>query len=180
MLASLGAGHPGRVVQLGYLVPDLAAAIGQWLERTGAGPFFRARFDLSQQAFRGLPGGGAIEIGIGYRDDMCIELIEYSGSGPSVFDAREGGACPGLHHVMLATDDFDAALASHARAGEAIVVDSDVPGFGRAAFADTRAALGHYTEYGIWAPPVLAALASMREAHRGWNGADPVRPYPAI
>lgn len=179
-LSSLGAGHPGQVVQLGYLVPDLDAAMAQWLTGTNAGPFFRARFDLGYQVFRGRQSQGAIEVALAYRDDMCIELFEFQGTGPSVFEPGEGRAGYGLHHVMIATDEMDATLDGHKAVGEEIVVDADVPGFGRAAFADTRATLGHLTEYGIWSPPVIAAIGTMREAHRNWDGKDPLRPYPAF
>ena len=94
------------------------------------------------------------------------------GDSTSADDVRSSKPCP---------DIFSAALGkAGVTPGEAVVVDSEVPGFGRAAFVDTRATLGHYTEYGLWAPGVLAALSHMRDAHRGWSGDDPVRAYPAI
>lgn len=178
-LVSMGVHEPGMVVQLGYLVPSLEPAVRQWVEGAGAGPFFRTGFDLAFQAYRGAPSGGRIEIAVGWRAGMCVELIEYCGAGPSVFGAAPADSAR-LHHLMIATADLDADLARHRAAGHEVVVDADVPGFGRAAFADTRETLGHYTEYGLWAPPVLAALQAMQAAHDNWDGRDPLRPYPEI
>lgn len=177
---SIGAGRPGTVVQIGYIVPDIDAAVQEWLASTTAGPWFRARFDSTTQIYRGAPTNGALEVAIGYWQDMCIELMQFVGEGPSVFTSEKGLPAKGVHHLMIATDDMDADIAKHASAGEELIADGLVPGFGRAVFIDTFARLGHLTEYGTWVPPVLAAIETMRKAHVDWDGSDPIRPYPAI
>jgi hypothetical protein len=178
-LASIAADRPGKLVQVCYTVPDIDKAALAWAA-DGVGPFFRARFELGNQLHRGRPTEGAIEAAIGYRDDVNIELVEYQGSGHCVFAEIEPGRRFGLHHLQIATADYDAALASHDAAGETVVVNDMMEGIGRAGFADTRARFGHYLEYGVWTPAVLHALDVMIAAHRGWDGRDPLRPYVAL
>jgi len=177
--ASIAADRPGKIVQLCYTVPDVEQAALAWAA-DGAGPFFRARFELGTQFFRGRPTEGAIEAAIGYRDDINIELVEYQGAGHCVFAEIEPGRRFGLHHLQIATANYAATLAAHADAGEEVVVDSALEGVGRAGFADTRARFGHYLEYGVWTPAVLRALDVMIVAHHDWDGCDPLRPYPAL
>lgn len=178
-LASIAADRPGKIVQICYTVPDVEKAALAWAA-DGAGPFYRARFELGAQLYRGRPTAGAIEAAIGYRDDVNIELVEYQGAGYCIFAEIEPGRRFGLHHLQIATADYDAALAAHAHAGETVEVDDMMEGVGRAGFADTRARFGHYLEYGVWTPAVLRALDVMIAAHRGWDGRDPLRPYPAL
>jgi hypothetical protein len=179
-LRSIGADRPGAVVQIGYLVEDIDLAVARWLDQTNTGPFFRARFDLTGQTFRGEPVASAIEAALGYRDDVLIELVQSVDTAPSVFNELMRQRGPGIHHVMLATADMDADLQRHEAGGNPVVASGFTPGFGRAAFVDTVAEFGHFVEYGEWSDPVLAVIDGFREAHRGWDRNDPVRPYPAI
>jgi methylmalonyl-CoA/ethylmalonyl-CoA epimerase len=180
-LRSIEADRPGALVQLAYVVADIDAAVARWLAATAAGPFFRARFDLTGQSYRGgRVEGAAIEVALGYREDVLIELIQPADDRPSIYAEVIRTRGPGVHHVMLATVDIDADTARQETAGCALVASGYVPGFGRAAFVDTFSELGHFIEYGAWTEPVLAVIAGFRAAHRGWTGADPVRPYPMI
>lgn len=178
-LASIGAGRPGSVVQLGYIVANIDDGVAAWLDR-GAGPFFRTRFDLAGQLFRGAPIEAEIEVAVGYQGDMMIELIQPLGEANSIYSEFARTRSVGLHHVMLATVDMDESLTRDAARSAAIIASGNIPGFGRAAFSDTLATLGHYVEYGEWSPSVLAAIAGFRRAHLGWDGRDPVRPYPTV
>lgn len=178
--ASIGAGQCGKVVQLCYLVPDIEAAVVQWTRDMPAGPFFHARFDMAGQRFGDRAASGMLDVAVGYQQDMNIELAAYSGAGPSIYDRASTGMGYGLHHIQLACDDIDAAIARHAARGEAVCTDHVVSGFGRAVMVDTRQLLGHFVEYGAWTPAVHAALATMQAAHRNWDGRDPFRPYPTL
>lgn len=177
---SIAAEQPGKVVQLCYLVPDIATAVANWTRRMGAGPFFHACFDMEGQRFGDLPARGMLEVAVGYRRGMNIELAAYSGAGPAIYDPASTGVGYGLHHVQVACEDIDAAIADHAARDEAIVTDHVVPGFGRAVMVDMRDMLGHFVEYGAWTPAVHAALAAMEAAHGEWDGRDPLRPYPRL
>lgn len=177
---SIASGQPGKVVQLCYLVPDIEAAVADWTRRMRAGPFFHARFDMDGQRFGDLPARGTLDVAVGYRQDMNIELAAYNGDGPAIYHPGTSGVGFGLHHVQVACDDIDATIADHAMRSEAIVTDHVVPGFGRAVMVDMRDLLGHFVEYGAWTPAVHGALAAMRSAHRDWDGRDPLRPYPDL
>ncbi len=179
-MRSIAADRPGALVQLAYVVADIDAAVARWLATTAAGPFFRARFDLAGQFYRGGQAESAIEVALAYRDDVLIELIQPADNGPSIYAEVMRARGPGMHHVMLATADIDAEVARHEAADNALVGSGQVPGFGRAVFVDTLSELGHFVEYGVWTRPVLEAIDGFRAAHRGWNGSEPVRPYPVI
>jgi hypothetical protein len=179
-LRSIAADRPGALVQLAYVVPDIDAAVARWLNTTTAGPFFRAKFDLTGQYYRGGRVEAAIEVALAYRDDVLIELIQPPDDQPSIYHEVMQARGPGVHHVMLATADIDAELARHEAAGTALIASGYVTGFGRAVFVDTWSELGHFIEYGAWTAPVLAAIEGFRSAHRTWVGADPIRPYPPI
>lgn len=177
---SIGAGQAGKVVQLCYLVPDVEAAVVQWTRHMPAGPFFHARFDMAGQRFGDRPARGMLDVAVGYQQDMNIELAAYEGDGPAIYDRASTGVGYGLHHVQIACDDIDAAIAGHAARGEPVLTDHVVPGFGRAVMVDTRGLLGHFVEYGAWTPAVHAALDMMRTVHRDWDGRGPFRPYPTL
>ena len=167
-------------MQLAYVVADIDAAVTRWLNTTTAGPFFRAKFDLTGQSYRGAEVEAAIEVALAYRDDVLIELIQPVDNHPSIYHEVMHVRGPGVHHVMLSTADIDADVARHEAAGNASVASGQLPGFGCAVFIDTFTELGHFIEYGAWTASVLVAIEGFRSAHRTWTGADPVRPYPSI
>jgi hypothetical protein len=179
-LRSIAAARPGALVQLAYVVADIDTAVARWLETTAAGPFFRAKFDLTGQSYRGGQVKAAIEVALAYRDEVLIELIQPADDHPSIYHEVMQVRGPGMHHVMLATADIDADVARHEAAGTTLIASGRLPDFGRAVFVDTFTELGHFIEYGAWTAPVLAATEGFRSAHRNWTGADPIRPYPPI
>ena len=58
-LASIAADRPGKIVQICYTVPDVEKAALAWAA-DGAGPFYRARFELGAQLYSGRPTTGTI------------------------------------------------------------------------------------------------------------------------
>ena len=134
-------------MQLAYVVADIDAAVTRWLNTTTAGPFFRARFDLTGQSYRGGQVEAAIEVALAYRDNVLIELIQPADDHPSIYHEVMRARGPGVHHVMLATADIDADVARHEAAGHALIASGQLTGFGRAVFVDTFTELGHFIEY---------------------------------
>ncbi|MGL6042730.1 MAG: VOC family protein, partial [Sandaracinobacteroides sp.] len=76
-----------------------------------------------------------------------------------------------LHHICLLVDDFAGAIAA---AGDAAVMqDALVDGGGQVAYV--QPAIGPMVELLKPAPGTRELFAMMRDAHRNWDGRDPVR-----
>ena len=150
------------VYQMAFLVEALEPACLRWAATTGAGPFFLFDpFAFIEPRFRGLPADPEIAIALGFSGDLCIELIEVRGTGPSVFE----GAAPGqLHHVARLSDDIDRTLAELAATGAETVFAGRFFPDTRMAFVDTRPELGCWTEVIAYNSDIEAALARLHES----------------
>lgn len=103
----------GQIMQLGYVVDDLDAALDHWVRVMGVGPFFVAdAVPYAEVHYRGAPTDAETRVALASHQGLQIELIQQTGGGRSVFTdfvARTGG---GLHHVCALTQDLDADLVS--------------------------------------------------------------------
>lgn len=161
------------VYQMAFLVEALEPACLRWAATTGAGPFFLFDpFSFIEPRFRGLPADPEIAIALGFSGDLCIELIEVRGTGPSVF---EGTVPDQLHHVARLSDDIDRTLAELAATGAETVFAGRFFPDTRMAFVDTRPALGCWTEVIAYNSDIEAALAMIAGANASWDGRDPCR-----
>lgn len=102
----------GRIMQLGYAVPDLDAAVDHWARVMGVGPFFVAgQVPYAEVHYRGQPCDAQISVALASHRGMQIEIIQQTAGGASLFSdfvAETGG---GLHHFCALCDDLEAALA---------------------------------------------------------------------
>jgi hypothetical protein len=65
------------VMQIAYIVPDLRAAIDQYVRATRVGPWFVSEhFSGEQKMYRGAPTTLDMTIAMSYSNQICIELIE--------------------------------------------------------------------------------------------------------
>lgn len=164
-LAALGA-----PMQLAFVPTDIDKALAFWAGTLGAGPFFHLpELSLPETRYRGVRSDPVFSLWLGYWGDMQVELIRQHNDAPSIY--RDAADDRRLHHVCLLVDDLDAALAM--AAGAAVEQTGDVPGGGAVAYV--QPAQGPLTELLQPAPGTRELFAMMREAHRGWDGRDPVR-----
>jgi catechol 2,3-dioxygenase-like lactoylglutathione lyase family enzyme len=164
----------GPVVQQGYVVPNVRAAIDHWLAR-GVGPFFVEELD----DFEGVVDGETVRLNLtaafAYSGDQQIEVIEPRGDVPSIYEAYlnehpEGG----LQHLAVWVDNIDAKLA-------------DLEATGHAYRVHQRYGDGHAYIDSVDAPGVMIQLMAhnefvdelfrlIKQAADDWDGAgDPVR-----
>ena len=161
------------IYHVAFLVDALEPAVVRWVDRAGAGPFFRFdHFGFVGGLQRGRPSLPDISIAFGYFGATLVELIEPHAVAGSVFD--DGGRGTRLHHFGRLADDFDAALA---RFGDAIVFTGAFPTGNRVAFADTRDDLGGWTEIIERDPGVDRMLDAMAAVHAEWDGTDALRRF---
>lgn len=141
----LGPSLFGGFFQLGYITRDLDAAIGAFRDRFGA-----AEFTIFSPPTRpdGTPSP-ARRIGLTYVDEMMIEIIEPDTGQSTIYDNclpdQAGTMC--LHHLGYLVDDLDATLEQLRATGFAIALEARVTDMLDVCFADTRAELGHYSEF---------------------------------
>ena len=125
-----------RVDHIGIAVLDLEEALLPYVEGLGLQVAHREEVETQGVRVAMLPVG-----------ETNIELLEpTSGDSPiAKFIERRG---PGIHHIALAVDDIDAALARMREAGVRMIDDEPRPGAGgtRVAFAHPKSMGGVLVE----------------------------------
>lgn len=166
----------GNVMQMAYVPDDFEAALKFWTKTIGAGPFFSLEHvKLERTRYRGQPVEVDFSMMLGYRGDMQIELIRQHNDAPSIFKAWRDEGHEGLHHVCVLIDDMNAARDLCSRTGVSIAQEAIVPGGGEVIYVDTGAGPGSLVEMLKPAPGTREFFKMMREAHRAWDGSEPVR-----
>ena len=100
----------GPVVQQGYVVPDVEAAMQHWLAR-GVGPFVFVDITDFPGVYRDQPISAAMQAGFAYSGEQQIEVITPSPDHPSIYsDFLAHTPQGGLQHLAYWVDDIDAKL----------------------------------------------------------------------
>lgn len=99
----------GRLIQIGFVVPDLDRAIASMTSKFGTGRFMPLPPNPHEVWFRGRMEMSNYQLAFGYMGEMNIELIMPL-SGRNVYaeylDRVPGG---GVHHLGYQVEDFDVA-----------------------------------------------------------------------
>ncbi|WP_327103267.1 VOC family protein [Nonomuraea glycinis] len=157
----------GPIRQLGYIVTDIHAAMRQWIDGPGVGPFYYLENDGA------LAQSGGVQ----------IELIQLRDDSPSFFHTFVGKYGEGLHHVAFWTEHFDACVEAalargyveihHGRSGRGRPDD-------RFAYFDGGAADGTAIEISERGVDKRALFDAIAQAAEGWDGTGPVRDMAAL
>ncbi len=163
-------------MQFCWLVPDLDAAMAAWTRHCGVGPFFR--FDqvaYEKPNYRGTASGNAdITAAIAQAGDVQIELVCVRDKKPSIWQEGPTAGRSGFHHAAIYCQDYDATMASYAKAGSEVIFTGLMMGF-RVGWIDAVSTLGFFVEL-IEANPVAEGIfGKFRQAAENWDGTDPVR-----
>jgi hypothetical protein len=107
---------PGRIRQFGFIVPDLDAAIAQWV-CVGVAPWFVVRdMPMDGCLYRGKLSEPTISVGLANSGDMQIELIQQMDETPSIYTEFMDATGGGLNQVAYWVNDVaavrDAAIAA--------------------------------------------------------------------
>lgn len=169
-----------KLVQLGYVTPDLERALDYWIGTVGAGPFFYADYEPDQQVYRGAPTHIRFRNAYGYLGNTQIEVIQQLSDGSSAYtEALEAASAVPLgglpHHVALLHDGYDAIVDEFLRAGAERCYDAFVEGPGRFCYLDARGQIGSYVELIEHSALFEEASERMRIAHESWDGTRPRR-----
>ncbi|MBM4382541.1 MAG: VOC family protein [Deltaproteobacteria bacterium] len=163
----------GPIVQQGYVVPDIDAAMRHWLAR-GVGPFFLEHLRGMDAVVDGARVKTELKAAFAYSGDQQIEVIQPLGTTPTIYSEYlaahpEGG----LQHLAFWCDDVAAKVAALEASGSFRL---------RQAYGDAHAYLDSTEQPGVMIQ-LMARTAGMdglfaiiRTAAEGWDGAtDPVR-----
>lgn len=169
----------GPVVQQGYVVPDVEAAIEHWIAR-GIGPFFLQDISDFPGSYDGQPIRAAMRAGFAFCGDQQIEVITPAGDHPSVYrDFLRGTPQGGLQHLAFWVDDIDRALARLEADGQRFRVRQrygEPPGYGAHAYIDSEAQPGVMIQLMARSQFYDLFFGLLREAADSWDGVtDPVR-----
>jgi catechol 2,3-dioxygenase-like lactoylglutathione lyase family enzyme len=164
----------GPVVQQGYVVPDLRAAMQHWIVR-GIGPFFYEELRGYPGLFRGEQHAFDLDAGFAFSGDQQIEVIQPLGDAPSIYRGfLRHHPTGGLQHLAVWVDDIDATLARLEQEGRPYVVAQR--------YGDRHAYLDSVDSPGVMIQLMAHTAANdelfrvIKEASLSWDGeSNPIR-----
>ncbi|MBV0911050.1 VOC family protein [Anianabacter salinae] len=167
--------HFGRIMQLGYVVDELDAAVDHWVQIMGVGPFFvTGTVPYASVTFRGRPCDAETRVAISSHDGMQIEIIQQTGGGASIFTEFLSATGGGLHHVCALSEDLEADLARWAERGVGVlqggVTKAKIP----FAYLDTDPDnAGRVLELVQPSPGLLKFFDKIDQTCAAWDGQTP-------
>ena len=163
-----------RFFQQAYLVDDLETACNDWARLFGAGPFVVAPHHRTERfGYRGTSQEADVSYAFGYLGDMMIQFIVQHDDVPSIYRDMYAPGESGFHHVGILVSDFAAARQRYLDLGFEVACELYADGVD-AAYIDTRAATGAFTEIHGDPPHILKAFAGWRRAHDLFEPGDPI------
>lgn len=161
----------GPIKQIGYLVENLDDSVKAWMEHAAVGPWLQIKNIPLTCVCKGVPSVPKIDIGLAYRGDMQLELIQQTNDAPSPYRQYFVDRRMGLHHIAYLSNDVDADIAKAALMGLDAVCDIKMPDGGRYVYLQNTA-LGDdvYFELIDNNQATQALFKSGLEAAANWKG----------
>jgi hypothetical protein len=171
----------GEIRQLGYVVPDIEAAMDYWSRELGVGPwFYNPKVPIVNYRYRDESYQPHNSVALANSGPLQVELIQTRNDVPSMYRDFMQAGNTGLQHVAYWTQDYDADLARLTAQGLKQVMSGEVGERGRFVYFDTEYHPGTVIELSEVAGPKGTMFRMIREASEGWDGRDPVRPFPDL
>jgi catechol 2,3-dioxygenase-like lactoylglutathione lyase family enzyme len=166
--------HFGDIRQIGYLTDDIERSMQAWVQRAGVGPFTWYRNLVLEAVYLGEPTRIAMEVGIAYRGDVEIELIQQTNDAPSPYREFFRQGRMGLHHLAYASRDIDGDLRKAREAGFEVVCTIDSASGRYAYFRDPALPENLFEFLAVTEELEQYTRQCMAEA-RDWDGSNPIR-----
>jgi hypothetical protein len=178
MIEKIATVTPHPIVQMCWVVDDMEAAARQWVNLTGAGPFFLLpHIQLDELTYRGKPAKLDQSSAVGQWGTVQVELFLQHCQNPS--GAREMFAAgqTGVQHLTWFAQDLDAETRRLNEMGFDTVMTCRLPAIGgmRLAWYDARKVLGAMVEVYEDCEPMRKFYRRIAKAADGWNGEHPIR-----
>lgn len=171
----------GQIRQLGYVVPDIEAAMDYWSKTLGVGPwYYNPRVPIVNYKYDGQSYEPHNSVALANSGFVQVELIQTRNDVPSMYrDFLQAGRT-GLQHVAYWTENYDADLERLLAQGFKPKMSGEVGERGRFIYFDTEYHPGTVIELSEVAGAKGRMFDMIREASEGWDGSDPVRPFPNL
>jgi len=171
----------GEIRQLGYVVPDIEAAMDYWSSTLGVGPwFYNPKVPIVNYTYRGTLHQPHNSVALANSGFVQVELIQTRNDVPSMYRDFQQAGRSGLQHVAFWTSEYDADLERLLAQGFKPVMSGEVGERGRFVYFDTEYHPGTVIELSEVAGPKGRMFDLIREASHGWDGTNPVRPFPDL
>jgi catechol 2,3-dioxygenase-like lactoylglutathione lyase family enzyme len=172
----------GEIRQVAYLVPDIETAMDHWSRVLGVGPwYYNPKVPIRNYHYRGQRYEPHNSVALANAGGLQIELLQTRNDVPSMYRDFLRAGHQGVQHVAYWTEDFDADLARAQAAGFEVCMGGEVGENGRFVYFEDRSPLpGTTIELSEVAGPKGKLFKLIREAALGWDGSDPVRPFPDL
>jgi catechol 2,3-dioxygenase-like lactoylglutathione lyase family enzyme len=175
----------GEIRQVAYLVPDIEAAMQHWATVLGVGPwYYNPRVPIKNYTYRGERYEPHNSVALANAGGLQIELLQTRNDVPSMYRDFLRAGLQGVQHVAYWTEDFDADLRRAEEAGFKVCMGGEVGERGRFVYFEEKPAGNAYpgtvVELSEVAGPKGKLFRLIREAAQGWDGKDPVRPFPDL
>ena len=171
----------GEIRQLGYVVRDIEAAMAFWSRTLGVGPwYYNPRVPIENYRYRGEAHEPHNSVALANSGFVQVELIQCRNDVPSMYRDFLQAGHTGLQHVAYWTQNYDEDLERARRSGMEVVMSGEVGRNGRFCYFDTEFHPGAVVELSEVAGPKGEMFRMIREASQGWDGKDPVRPFPDL
>ena len=156
--------------QHAYFVNDLDRSARRWAQAIGAGPFFMVRHHRTDQfSYRGTAVQSDVSYAFGYLGDLMIQLIEQHDERASIYRDMFARGQEGFHHIAYLVSDFAAERQHWLNLGYELATELYADQV-NAAYFDTRALNGCFTEIHGDPPHILGWFALWRRTHEAWDG----------
>lgn len=163
-------------VQTCFVVPDIQAAMAQWLRASEVGPFFvMSHVEPSNGLYRGQPAHLEMSCAFAQAGPMQIELIEQHSDGPSVYRDMYPAGSGGFHHLCYWADGAIEQEVDYFR--DKGIEPGYLASFGALNFGyfDARRELGCFVEVLEREPGTVGLFKTIADAADDWDGSDPIR-----
>ena len=164
----------GPVIQQGYVVPDVHAAMRHWLAR-GIGPFFIEQHIRPRGDYGGEPIRPDLSAAFAYSGDQQIEVIQQHDDDPTIYrDHLAANLSGGLQHLAVWVDSIAETMADLDAAGRRYTI--------RQRYGDGHAYLDSDDEPGVMmqlmarSDHLVQLMEAIRASSIGWDGVTaPIR-----
>ncbi|PRD44776.1 glyoxalase [Phyllobacterium phragmitis] len=171
----------GAIRQLGYVVDDIEAAMAHWHSAMGVGPwFYNPRVPIEDYRYDGRAYEVHNSVALANSGALQVELIQTRNDAPSMYRDFMHAGHRGLQHVAYWTRDYDADLARMEAEGFTRKMSGKVGANGRFVYFDREAHPGTVIELSEVMGPKGRLFDLIRQASDGWDGFDPIRPFPDL
>lgn len=170
----------GSIMQLGYVVEDIEQTALEWVERTGAGPFYRLEsISLDQYYFRGKKTDLELSLCFGYWNDVQIELIHPLSKSDTLYSRALQDAPGKLNHMATLVPNLDALL-DQQQLRDQIVQNGTVPPEQKFVYLENYLPGGLHLELIQSSASTLHVFAMMKELAQHWQEHQPLRPIESL